>query len=81
MNLSWDFLSDLTVKYLPCNAENTGLIPGQGSKIPHVREQLSLCVTSRESMKVKVTQLCLFGPHGLYIYIYIQSMEFSRPEY
>ena len=69
MNLSWDFLSDLMVKNLPCNAKDTRLIPGWGSNIPHVTEQLSLCVTSRESMKVKVAQLRLFGPHGLYIYI------------
>ena len=49
--------------------EDTGLIPGWESNTPHVTEQLSLCVTSRQSMKVKVAQLRLFGRHGLYIYI------------
>ena len=29
------------LKKLPCNAKDAGLIPGQGSKIPHMVEQLS----------------------------------------
>ena len=29
------------VKNLPCNAGDGGLIPGQGSKIPHAAKQLS----------------------------------------
>ena len=32
---SWDFLCGPVVKNLPCNAEDIGLIPGQGTKIPH----------------------------------------------
>ena len=28
------------VKNLPCSAQDTGSIPGQGTKIPHVVEQL-----------------------------------------
>ena len=68
MNLSWDFLSDLMVKNLPYNSEDTGLIPGRGSKIPHITEQLNLCVTSRESMKVKVAQLYLWTLWTIYIY-------------
>ena len=28
------------VKNLPCNAGDVGSIPGQGTKIPHVTEQL-----------------------------------------
>ena len=34
----------------PCNAGNAGLIPGQGTKIPHAMEQLSLPTTTRESV-------------------------------
>ena len=30
------------VKNLPSNEEDMGLIPGQGTKIPHAAEQLSL---------------------------------------
>ena len=33
------------VTTLPCNAGDVGLIPGQGTKIPHVVEQLSLGAT------------------------------------
>ena len=32
----------------PCNAGDTGLIPSQGTKIPHAVEQLSLCTTEEE---------------------------------
>ena len=31
------------VKSLPCNAGDTGLIPGQGTKIPHALGHLSPC--------------------------------------
>ena len=34
----------------PCNARDTGFIPGQGTKIPHAANQLSLCATTRESV-------------------------------
>ena len=36
------------VKNLPCNAGDTGLIPGWGTKIPHVEEQLIPRVTTTE---------------------------------
>ena len=36
------------VKNLPCNAGETGSIPGQGAKIRHALEQLSLCTTTTE---------------------------------
>ena len=35
------------VKTSPSNAGDVGLIPGQGAKIPHVAEQLSLHATAR----------------------------------
>ena len=38
------------VKNPPCNAGDMGLIPGQGTKIPHAAEQLSLSATPRESV-------------------------------
>ena len=38
------------VKKPPCNAGDTGSIPGQGIKIPNATEQLSLCTITRESM-------------------------------
>ena len=38
------------VKNLPCNAGDSGSIPGQGTQIPHVSEQLRLCTTTTEPM-------------------------------
>ena len=38
------------VKNLPCNAEYSGLIPGQGTKFPHAAEQLSPHTATRESV-------------------------------
>ena len=37
------------VKNPPCNAEDVGLIPGWGTKIPHAAEQLSLSATITEA--------------------------------
>ena len=39
--VSWDFPGGLVVKNPPSNAGDAGLIPGQGTKIPHVVEQWS----------------------------------------
>ena len=36
------------VKNLPSNAADAGSIPGQGTKIPHAAEQLSLCAATTE---------------------------------
>ena len=39
------------VKYLPCNAEDMCLLPGQGTKIPHASGQLeSLCATAKDPL-------------------------------
>ena len=35
-------------KNLPTNAGEVGSIPGQGTKIPHAKEQLSLSVATTE---------------------------------
>ena len=40
--LPWDFPGGPVVKNPPCNGGDMGSIPGQGSKIPHASEQLSL---------------------------------------
>ena len=37
-----DFPGGPVVKNLPCNAGDTGSIPGQGTKIPHALGKLSL---------------------------------------
>ena len=44
-----DFPGGPVVKNLPCNAGDTGLIPGWGNKIPHTAEQLSPHITTTES--------------------------------
>ena len=36
------------VKTLPSNAGDSGLIPGQGTKIPHAAGQLSPCAATTE---------------------------------
>ena len=43
-----DFFGDPVVKNLPCNAEDVGSIPSQGTKIPHAAEQLSLHAATTE---------------------------------
>ena len=47
--MSRDFPGGSVVKNLPCNAGDTGLIPGWGTKIPHAREQLNPSTTTTES--------------------------------
>ena len=43
----WHFPGGSVVKNLPCNAGDAGSIPGQGTKIPHAMEQLSICAAIR----------------------------------
>ena len=47
---SSDFPGGSVVKNPSYSAGNSGSIPGQGTKIPHALEHLSLCATTRESM-------------------------------
>ena len=42
-----DFPDGPVVKNLPCNAGDMGSIPGQGTKIPHALEHLSLRAATR----------------------------------
>ena len=42
-----DFPGGPVVKHLPCNEGDMGLNPDQGTKIPHVLEQLSPQATTR----------------------------------
>ena len=45
------------VKHLPCNAGNTGLIPGWGTKIPQASEQLNPHAIATEPMP-QLDNLC-----------------------
>ena len=48
-NIYWEgFPRGLVIRILPANVGDTDLIPGQGIKIPHASEQLSLCTTTIE---------------------------------
>ena len=44
---SWDFPGGSAVKNPACSAGDAHSISGQGTKIPHATEQLSLCTTTR----------------------------------
>ena len=44
-----DFPDGPVVKNLPCKAEDTGSIPGWGTKIPHAAGQLSPRATTTEA--------------------------------
>ena len=44
----WDFLSGPVVKNLPSNTEDSGLISGWGTKIPHATGQPSWHVPTTE---------------------------------
>ena len=46
-----DFPGGPVVKNLPCNAVDTGLIPGRGTKIPHAMEQLSPLTATTEPVQ------------------------------
>ena len=41
-SVAGDFPGGPVVKNLPCNVRDTGLIPGQGTKIPHTTEETKL---------------------------------------
>ena len=56
----WDFLGGPVVKNLPCNAEDTGSIPGWGTKIPHAVEHVLLL-----SPWVTMTEPSNYGAHML----------------
>ena len=45
-----DFLCGPVVKNLPCNGEDVSPIPGMGTKISHITEQLSPCAATTEPM-------------------------------
>ena len=54
-----DFSDGPVVKNLPSNAGNKGSIPGQGTKIPHALEQLSLqaVITEPARSRARMPQL------------------------
>ena len=45
---AWDFPGGAAARSLPCNAGDVGLIPGQGTRIPHALEPLSQWATTTE---------------------------------
>ena len=47
-----DFPGGPVVKNSPCNAGDSGLIPGWGTKVPHASEKLSPRATARESVSL-----------------------------
>ena len=47
--LSWDLAGGPVVKNLPSNVGSESSIPGGGTKIPHVTEQLNWCATTTEA--------------------------------
>ena len=44
----WDFSGGPAVENMPSNTGDMGLIPGQGTKIPHASGQLRLRTATRE---------------------------------
>ena len=46
----WDFPGGPVVWNSLCNAEDTGLIPGQGTKILNAAKQPSPCAITKDSM-------------------------------
>ena len=57
-----DFLDSPVVKNLPSNAGDVGLIPGQGTKIPHAVGQLNLLTATREPSGFRAHALQLEKP-------------------
>ena len=45
------------IKDPPCNAGDVGLIPGQGTEIPHAQEQLSPCTGTTEAQLASIRQM------------------------
>ena len=43
-----DLPSDPVFENLPCNAGDTGSLPGGATKIPHATGQLSPCTTTKD---------------------------------
>ena len=83
-----DFPGKSLVKNLPCNAADSGLSPGQGTKIPHAREQPSPHTTTRDSVRhnkrfprdpTKILRAATKTPHNqINQYIFFSSKgEFS----
>ena len=46
--MCWDFPGSLVVKFSPCNAGGTGLIPGRGTKIPHASQPKNQNMTQKQ---------------------------------
>ena len=57
-NMARDFPGGPVVKNPPPNAENTGLIPGRGTKIPHASGQLSPRAATTEHVSHSWREAC-----------------------
>ena len=60
LNSKGDSPGGPVVKNPPCNAGDAGLIPGQGTRIPHAARQLSWHATTREP------ECCNYRAHALW---------------
>ena len=56
-----DFSGGPVIRSLPCNAGDMSSIPGQGTKIPYAKEQLSPLTATRETMCCKERSLVIQG--------------------
>ena len=44
-----DLPSGSLIECLPCNMRHVGLIPGQGTRLPHASKQLNSCVETEST--------------------------------
>ena len=54
----WDFPGGPVVWNSPCNTEDTGLIPSQGTKILNAAKQPSPCAITKESIHCSEDPVC-----------------------
>lgn len=52
------FPGGLVVGNLPCNARNSGSVPGLETKVPHASEPLSPCTTTRSPRAMMKEPTC-----------------------
>ena len=57
----WDFPGGPVVSNPPCNAGDS--IPGQGTKTPHAKEQLSPCIATPQLRRLRAATIESV-PHG-----------------
>ena len=63
--MGWDFPGSPVVKNPPCTVEDVGLIPGQGTMIPHTVELLSPYTPTKIQLRpnaIKLKEKTWLGP-------------------